>query len=490
MSQTVTKNKYETTIGLEIHVELLTNSKMFCGCKVEFGGEENTRVCPVCLGMPGSLPVANKKAIEYTIKAGLALDCDIASFTQFHRKNYFYPDMPKDYQISQFDKPFCLDGHLDVDTEGRHRKIRINRVHLEEDTGKMLHQSKTGRIADASYSLVDFNRAGTPLMEIVTEPDIETPGEARAFMQKLRRLVLSLGVSDCNMEEGSMRCDANVSLRIKGEKELGVKTEVKNMNSFRALQRALEYEVLRQEKLLNEGERVLQETRHWDADKNITTTLRSKEEAHDYRYLTDPDLVPMEIPDEWIEEIRNTLPELPNARKERFISEYELSDYDAGLLSATQVIGDYFESVLKIFNKPKTVANWIMGDLSMHLNAEGKEMEESPIKPKSLAGLLELIDKGTISGKMAKDIFQEMYETGGDADTIVKEKGISQISDESSLLAIIEEVIEANESSIEDFKSGKQQVVGFLVGQVMKATKGQANPQVVNKLLKEALAKH
>ena len=490
MSLTETKIEYETVIGLEIHVELLTKSKMFCGCKVEFGGEENIRVCPVCLGMPGSLPVANKKAIEYTIKTGLALDCGIASFTQFHRKNYFYPDMPKDYQISQFERPFCTEGHLDVDAGGSHSRVRINRVHLEEDTGKMLHQSKTGRIADARYSLVDFNRAGTPLMEIVTEPDIKTPEEARAFMQKLRQLVLSLGVSDCNMEEGSMRCDANVSLRVKGDKELGVKAEVKNMNSFRALQKALEYEILRQEKVLSEGDKVIQETRHWDAAKNLTTSLRSKEGAHDYRYFTDPDLVPMDISDKWIEDIRVTLPELPEARKVRFISAYKLSEYDAGLLSATKAMGDYFEAVLKSFDKSKTVANWIMGELSMHLNAEGKEIDDSPISPLSLAELLGLIDKGTVSGKMAKDIFLEMYESGQDASSIVKEKGIEQISDESSLQAIIEEVIEASPSSVEDFKAGKQQVLGYLVGQVMKATKGQANPQVVNKLLREILAKY
>lgn len=485
---TTATKKLEAVIGLEIHVELSTASKMFCGCAVSFGAEQNTNVCPVCLGMPGSLPVANEKAIEYTVKAGLALDCEIATFTQFHRKNYFYPDMPKDYQISQFDLPLCIGGHLDVEMEGYTATVGITRVHLEEDTGKMLHQSATGRIAGAEYSLIDFNRAGTPLMEIVTEPDIRTPSEARAFLQKLRRLILHLGVSDCNMEEGSLRCDANISLRPPDRIEMGVKTEVKNLNSFRALQKALEYEIDRQTKIINGGEKVVQETRHWDANKNHTTSLRSKEEAHDYRYFTDPDLVPMELDRKWVEDIRAVLPELPAARKKRFMSEYSLPDYDAGLLASTKAMGDYFEAAVAAFPDSKTVANWVMGELSAHLNNAGLEIDSSPVTPGSLAALLDLIKDATISGKMAKEVFEEMFATGGKPAAIIAEKGLAQISDESSIETIIDEVLAANVKAVEEFRAGKEQSFGFLIGQVMRATKGQANPQLVNSVLRKKLS--
>lgn len=487
--ETELAQKYEVIIGLEIHVELLTKSKMFCGCEVTFGAEPNTKVCPVCLGLPGSLPVANAKAIEYTILTGLALNCEIAKFTQFHRKNYFYPDMPKNYQISQYDLPLCRGGYLDVEMEGYTRRVGITRVHLEEDTGKLIHVSKTGRIAEADYSLVDFNRAGTPLMEIVTKPDVRTPAEARAFVQTLRQLILSLGVSDCNMEEGSLRCDANISLRKVGEDVFGVKTEIKNMNSFRALQRALEYEVLRQEKLLEEGEKVVQETRHWDADKNITTSLRSKEEAHDYRYFADPDLVPIEPDPDWVESLRLSLPELPAARKERFIREYALPEYDAALLSSTKAVGDYFEAAVKLFPDSKTVSNWIMGELAAYLNAVGKEISESPVAPESLAEMLRMIEDGTISGKMAKEVFEEMFAGGKSPRVVVKEKGMLQISDEATITAVVEEVIVANPKAVEEYNAGKQQALGFLVGQVMKATRGQANPQLVNKILLEKIVK-
>lgn len=486
-TKTLLEQRYEAVIGLEIHVELLTASKMFCGCPVSFGAEPNTRVCPVCLGLPGSLPVANAKAVEFTIKTGLALGSKIAEFTQFHRKNYFYPDMPKDYQISQYDLPFCIGGYLDVEMEGYTRRVGITRVHLEEDTGKMLHKSKTGRIADADYSLVDFNRAGTPLMEIVTEPDVRTPAEARAFMQKLRRLILHLGVSDCNMEEGSMRCDANISLRQVGQTALGVKTEVKNMNSFRSLQRALEFEIARQDALLSEGERIVQETRHWDANKNITSSLRSKEEAHDYRYFADPDLVPMEIDPEWVESLRAGLPELPADRKARFISMYELPEYDAGLLSSSKETGDYFEAAVKIFPDVKSLSNWMMGELAARLNAAGKEIGDSPVPPESLAQLLKLIDDGTISGKMAKEVFDEMFTTGGNPATIIGEKGLAQISDENAIAAVIDGVIAANSKTVDEYRAGKQQALGFLVGQIMKATRGQANPQLANKILRQKL---
>ena len=486
-TKTELPQKFEVVIGLEIHVELLTKSKMFCGCGVSFGAEPNTKVCPVCLGMPGSLPVANKKAIEFTVKTGLALGSDIAPFTQFHRKNYFYPDMPKNYQISQYDLPLCVGGHLDVEMESYTRRVGVTRVHLEEDTGKLIHLSKTGRIAEADYSLVDFNRAGTPLMEIVTEPDIRTPAEARAFMQKLRLLILQLGVSDCNMEEGSMRCDANVSLRPEGEEAFGVKTEVKNMNSFRALQRALEYEILRQENLLSEGEKIIQETRHWDADKNVTSSLRSKEEAHDYRYFADPDLVPMELDRAWVESVRSGLPELPAARKSRFMSDYDLPDYDAGLLASDGITGDYFEAAVKVFPEPKTVSNWVMGELAAHLNAAGKEIGESPVAPESLAKLLQLIKTGAISGKMAKEVFEAMFAEGKDPEAIVAEKGMAQISDEAAIAAIIDQVIAANPKTAAEYRSGKHQAAGFLVGQVMKATRGQANPRLVNEILRDKL---
>jgi len=486
-AKTETAEKYEVVIGLEIHVELLTKSKMFCGCRVSFGAEPNTNVCPVCLGMPGSLPVVNKKAVEYTIKAGLALNSSIALKNQFHRKNYFYPDMPKDYQISQYDMPLCVGGYLDVDVDGEMHRIGITRVHLEEDTGKMLHQSKTGRIADADYSLVDFNRAGTPLMEIVSEPDMRSPEEARAFMRKLHQLIVSIGVSDCNMEEGSMRCDANISLRRRGEEALGVKSEIKNMNSFRALQRALEYEVKRQKNLIDSGEKVLQETRHWNAGKNITTSMRSKEEAHDYRYFPDPDLVPMELDSAWVESIRAGLPELPAARRDRLIKEFGLSPYDAGFMTSSTETGNYFEESVKLLAEPKAISNWMMGELAAHLNASAKSIEESPVSPSQLTDLIKLVRGGVISGKAAKEVFEEMFASGKDPKIIVEEKGMKQISDESEIAGLIDKVLGANPGAVEEFKTGKKQAIGFLVGQVMKASRGQANPKLVNEILQKKL---
>ncbi len=479
--------KYEVVIGLEIHVELLTKSKMFCGCRVSFGAEPNTNVCPVCLGMPGSLPVVNKRAVEYTIKAGLALNSKIALHNQFHRKNYFYPDMPKDYQISQYDKPLCIGGYLDVNVSGDTRRIGITRVHLEEDTGKMIHQSETGRIAGADYSLVDFNRAGTPLMEIVSEPDIRTPEEARAFMQKLRRLIVSIGVSDCNMEEGSMRCDANISLRPRGEATFGVKSEIKNMNSFRALQRALEYEIERQKNLILAGEKVLQETRHWNAAKNTTTSMRSKEEAHDYRYFPDPDLVPMDLDEAWVNNIRAGLPELPAARKERFIRDFGLSTYDADFMASSTAMGDFFEASVKLLAEPKTVGNWMMGELSAHLNAAATDIEQSPVSPKQLTDLIKLINEGRISGKMAKEVFEEMFVGGKDPQALIEEKGLAQISDESAIAGFVDKAIEANPMVVAEYKAGKKQAIGFLVGQIMKASRGQANPKLVNEILQKKL---
>lgn len=485
--------QYEAVIGLEIHVELSTESKMFCGCSARtFGEEPNTFTCPVCLGLPGSLPVINEKAVEYTARIGLALNCEIAQSTLFHRKNYFYPDMPKDYQISQYDLPICVGGFVDAEMEGLGpkgltRRVGITRVHLEEDTGKLTHISRTGRIGEADYSLVDFNRAGIPLVEIVTEPDIRTPEEAKAFTQKLRSILQHLEVSDCNMEEGSLRCDANVSLRPVGSEEFGVKTEVKNMNSFRAIQRALAYEIERQGEILKRGEAVEQETRHWDDAGNVTVSLRTKEYAHDYRYFPEPDLVPMELSRDWIEEIRATLPELPDARRKRFEDVYGLPTHDAVLLTSSKAMGDFFEECAETYPDAKRVSNWMMGDLSMHLNAANLEIDECAVTPRHLAQLLKLIDDGTVSGKMAKGVFEEMFETGKLPKVIVEEKGLIQITDREEIARIVEMVVEENPSVVEDYRSGKGRALGFLVGQVMRLTQGRANPQLVNALLKEKL---
>lgn len=478
---------YETVIGLEIHVELSTESKMFCGCPVTFGEPPNTHTCPICLGHPGVLPVINKMAVEYATKIALALRCQIAPFNQFHRKNYFYPDMPKDYQISQYDLPLGVKGYLDLESDGKMQHIDITRVHMEEDTGKLVHVSETGRIRGAEYSLVDFNRAGTPLIEIVTEPDITSPEEAKTFLQKLRSIVLALGVSDCNMEEGSLRCDANISIRPKGAKEKGVKTEVKNMNSFRALQKALTYEVERQTKVLKEGAEVVQETRHWDDTASVTTVLRTKEEESDYRYFPDPDLVPLQLDQAYIEELKASLPELPDARRERFIRDYGLPVHEATLLSSTKEMGDFFEECLKTYQDAKKVSNWILGELSAHLNQAGLEIDQSATTPKHLVDLLTLIDKGVISGKMAKDVFKESFETGKLPRVIVEEKSLVQITDESALAKIVDQVVKENPKAVEDFKKGQERAIGFLVGQIMRLTQGKANPEVVNKLLRQKL---
>lgn len=490
MAKMVTETKqkqFEAVIGLEIHVELQTLSKMFCGCAVTFGKPVNTHVCPVCLGLPGSLPVVNKKAVEYTVMIGLALNCHIAHFTQFHRKNYFYPDMPKNYQISQYDLPLCSHGYLNLEVDGSLRRIGITRVHLEEDTGKLIHIGKGGRIAEAEYSLVDFNRAGTPLTEIVTEPDIRSPEEAKLFVQKLRSVLLHLGVSDCNMEEGSLRCDANVSVRPLGSQEKGVKTEIKNLNSFRALARALEYEIERQKEVILSGGTVIQETRHWDANRNITSSLRSKEEAHDYRYFPDPDLVPLQLAADWVAQLKQKLPELPDSRKARFMKEYGLPAYDADFFTQTKAYGDFFEQTVKLFPDAKQVSNWIMGELTAYLNAENKEIEQSPVTPDMLAKLLRLIEDGTISGKMAKDVFKEMYTKQTDAEKVVAEKGLKQLTSVEELEPIIKEVLAKNEKAVAEYRAGKKQAFGFLVGQVMAATKGRANPKLANELLQKHL---
>jgi aspartyl-tRNA(Asn)/glutamyl-tRNA(Gln) amidotransferase subunit B len=479
--------QYEPVIGLEIHVELSTLSKMFCGCAVTFGEKPNTQTCPVCLGLPGSLPVINEKAIEYTMRIGLALQSQVAPFTQFHRKNYFYPDMPKNYQISQYDLPLCVGGIVDVDMESYTRRVGITRVHLEEDTGKLVHISETGRIAGADYSLVDFNRAGIPLVEIVTEPDIRSPEEAKAFVQKLKSILEHLEVSDCDMEKGSLRCDANISLRLVETEKFGTKSEIKNMNSFRALQRGLAYEIERQRELLESGAQVVQETRHWDANQNVTSTLRTKEEEHDYRYFPEPDLVPMEPQADWVEEIRETLPELPDARLSRFVKDYELSTYDARILTSSKAAGDFFEEAVRGYPKAKIVANWINGELAAMLNAANLDIDESAVIPKHLVELLKLIDKGTISGKIAKTVFKEVFETGKLPQIIVEEMNLVQISDEEAVGKFVDQVIAENPAVVEEFKQGKEKALGFLVGQVMKLSQGKANPQMVNKLLKEKL---
>ena len=475
---------YEAVIGLEVHVELKTKSKIFCDSTTEFGGEPNTHVCPVCLGLPGVLPVVNRKVVEYAVRAALALNCEIAGFSKFDRKNYYYPDMPKNYQISQYDLPIAKNGYLEIETEGGVKRIGITRVHMEEDTGKLVHR---GTITTTPYSLVDYNRAGVPLIEIVSEPDLRTPEEARRYMEKLKAIIQYTGVSDCKMEEGSMRCDVNVSVRPAGSAAFGTKIEIKNLNSFKSLQRALEYEIARQIDVLEEGGVLVQETRTWDEGRGITLPLRTKEQAHDYRYFPEPDLVPLVIDQEWVEEIRRTLPELPDARRRRYIEEYGLSPYDAGIITGTVELSDFFEACLSSYPQPKIVCNWLMGELLRLLNATGTEMGDCLLKPEQLAAMLVLIDQGTISGKIAKTVFEEMFATGKDPKTIVREKGLVQISDEGALAAMVEEVIANNPKTVEDYRSGKEKALGFLVGQVMKATRGKANPEIVNRLLKEKL---
>ncbi len=479
---------WECVIGLEIHVQLSTSTKMFCGCPVTFGEVPNTRVCPICLGHPGTLPVTNERAVEYALRIALALDCSITEHTLFHRKNYFYPDLPKGYQISQYDLPLGVGGHLDAELgDGSTFRVGITRVHMEEDAGKLIHSGgATGRIHGADYSLADFNRGGTPLVEIVTEPDIRTPEQARAFLIELKSLVEHLEVSDVNMEEGSLRCDANISVRRPGD-PFGVKTELKNMNSFRFLQRGLEAEIERQTAALEDGEVIQQATVHFDPTTGRVTTLRSKEEAHDYRYFPEPDLVPIEIDEAHIEEVRAGLPELPAARRVRLAESYGLSAYDAAVLSANRALGDYFERVAESTGDGKLSANWVMGDLSAYLNAGGLSVGESEVSAERLADLLARLADGTLSGKLAKEVFQLMVETGKDASTIIAERGMGQISDAGELDAMIAAIVEANPGPAEEFRQGRDRVLGFFVGKVMKETKGQANPQVVNELLRKHL---
>lgn len=477
--------KYEAVIGLEVHTELQTKTKIFCSCRTSFGADPNTNVCPVCLGLPGVLPVLNKKVLEYAVRAGLALNCEISRFSKFDRKNYYYPDLPKNFQTSQFDLPICEHGYLDVEVEGEKRRIRITRAHMEEDAGKLVHHGTS--ITDSDYSLVDYNRTGTPLLEIVSEPDMRSAKEAVAYMEKMRAILQYVGISDCRMEEGSLRCDANVSVRPVGQKELGTKTEIKNINSFKGVERAIEYEAMRQAELLEDGGKVVQETRTWDEKEGVTKSMRTKEEANDYRYFPEPDLVPFTVSDEYIENIRKSLPELPDARKERYMKEFGLSSGDAVFMTNDKATADYFEAAVDAGADPKACVNWLMGEFASQLSTDGIEIAKAPVSAENLAALLKLISKGTISGKIAKKVFATMWKEGGKAEDIVKAQGLVQISDTAELSKLVDEVVGKNPKAVEDFKAGKKKAVGALVGQIMKATKGKANPRVINELLNKKL---
>ncbi len=471
---------YEVVIGVEVHAQLRTKSKMFCGCGTTFGRSANSQTCPVCLGLPGSLPVINKAAVEMAVRTGLALNCSIGASNRFARKNYFYPDLPKGYQISQYESPICEHGWIEIPSGEGKKRVRIRRAHLEEDAGKNVHDGTSG-------SRVDLNRAGTPLLEIVTEPDMRSADEVVAYLKSLRDILMYLEVCDGNMDEGSFRCEPNLSLRPLGQKEFGTKVELKNINSFKFVKDAIEYEIKRQTKVLTEGGKVYQETRLWDIDRGETAVMRSKEEAHDYRYFPDPDLVPLKLEQEWVEGFRSGLPELPAVRAKRFVSEYGLPEYDAALLTASKGLADYFEASVKLFNQPKTVSNWVMGELTRELNNSGSDVARSPVPPERLADLLQMVEKGVISLKVAREIFPELYSSGKPAERIVQERGLTQVSDEGALEKIIVEVLDKSPAQVAQFKEGKQQVLGFLVGQVMKASGGKANPGKVNELLKKKL---
>ena len=473
--------KYETVIGLEVHVELHTKTKIFCGCSTSFGAPPNQHTCPICLGHPGVLPVLNRQAVEYAMKAAMALNCEISTHTKFDRKNYFYPDSPKAYQISQDDQPIGKNGWIDIEIDGQTKRIGITRVHLEEDAGKLLH------VEGENASLVDFNRVGTPLIEIVSEPDIRSPEEARLYLEKLRAIMLYCGVSDVKMEEGSLRCDANISLRPYGQEKFGTRVELKNMNSFRSVQRGLEYEEWRQADVLDSGGEVVQETRRYDEATGKTISMRSKDDSEDYRYFSDPDLVRLHIDEEWKERVRATIPELPDSRKARYVQDYGLPTYDAEVITTSKELADLFEESLKYTQDAKAVANWIMGDLLGYLNANNLELSQVKISGQGLGEMIGLIEKGTISGKIAKTVFKEMLETGKAPQVIVEEKGLVQINDEGAIKAIVDQVIANNPQSVADYKAGKQKAIGYLVGQVMKETRGKANPGLVNKLILEAI---
>ncbi|MBE3141134.1 MAG: Asp-tRNA(Asn)/Glu-tRNA(Gln) amidotransferase subunit GatB [Thermoplasmata archaeon] len=474
--------EFETVIGLEVHAQMLTDAKIFCNCSTKFGGAPNSHTCQICLGMPGVLPVLNRKVVEFAMKMSLATNCEINKSCSFARKNYFYPDLPKGYQISQYAYPLAEHGYVLLDVNGKQKKIGITRIHMEEDAGKLLHDEHN------PVSYIDFNRTGVPLIEIVSEPDMRLSEEAADYLKRLHEILVYLEICDGNMEEGSFRCDANVSIRPKGQKEFGTRTELKNMNSFRNVQRALEYEIKRQQYIVENGGTVVQETRLWDDAQSATNSMRSKEEAHDYRYFPDPDLVPILVDKAWVEKIRKELPELPLTKRERFIKDYQIPAYDAGVLTADKALANYYEEVVKLCAKPKVASNWVMGDVLRFLNEEKRDIRQCPITAKSLADMIRLIEEGTISGKMAKEIVEDMYKTGKSPQTIIEEKGLVQITDEGELIKTITSIMEANPQQLADYRSGKEKLFGFFVGQAMKATQGKANPQLVNNLLKKMLA--
>ena len=477
--------KYEPVIGLEVHVQLGTKTKIFCGCPVEFGALPNTNVCPVCLGLPGALPVLSRQAVELAISAALALHCRINPFSRFARKNYFYPDLPKGYQISQYDQPLAEHGYLDILTgAGEKKRIGVTRVHMEDDAGKSLHDGFTD---SDQYTYVDLNRSGTPLIEIVSEPDLRSPDEAYAYVTDIKQVMQYIGVSDCDMEKGQLRCDANVSVRLRGAEKFGTKAEVKNLNSFRFLKLALEYEIERQVEIIEAGGRIEQETRLYNAETGRTVGMRSKEHAHDYRYFPEPDLVPLRVSEHWLHEIKSRLPELPADRRERFVNEYGIREYDAQVLTLTRETGDYFEAATKVSGDGRSTANWVTGDLMGLLKAASKEISCSPVKPECLGELVALINKGELSGKLAKEILPKMFETGDAPSAIMEREGLKQISDSGALEKIVEDVLAANPKQVEQYRGGKTAVIGFLVGQVMKASRGQANPAAVNEVLKRKL---
>ncbi|MBL7155541.1 MAG: Asp-tRNA(Asn)/Glu-tRNA(Gln) amidotransferase subunit GatB [Candidatus Omnitrophica bacterium] len=472
---------FEVVIGLEVHVHLLTQSKAFCGCSTKFGLPPNSATCPVCLGLPGVLPVLNEKAFLYAVKTALALNCQIQDVIKFDRKNYYYPDLPKNFQISQYEMPLAHNGYVDIEHSGREKKIRINRVHLEEDAGKLMHDEKRG------LSYLDLNRTGIPLLEIVSEPDLRSAEETSTYLQNIKSILLYLKVSDCNMEEGSLRCDANISVRPKGENALGVKAELKNMNSFKAVRDALSYEGRRQIDLRKKGEKIAQETRLWDEAKAMTAPMRTKEETHDYRYFPEPDLAPFTIERVEIEKIKSALPELPQVKKKRFISKYKVSEYDANALTRDRAVSDFFEETIRIVDKPKEIVNWLLGDVAAILNERKIPIEKAPFKPAHLASILRLIQSEEITGKIAKEVLQGVFDTGSQPEAIVDKKGLKQIKDAGELSGIIEGVLTENKKSVEDYKKGKKNAITFMVGQVMKKTKGKANPQKVNEILRKKL---
>lgn len=478
--------KYEAVIGLEVHAQLSTESKMFCPCPTRFGSEPNTQVCPVCLGMPGVLPVINKKAVEYAVRMAHAVNCSVNLTSVFARKNYFYPDLPKGYQISQYSEPLAEHGSVEIEAGGEKKRIGITRIHMEEDAGKLLHGEGP---EDEAYSFVDLNRAGVPLIEIVSDPDIRTSDEAVEYLKALRDILVYLGISTGNMEEGSFRCDANVSIRPVGEKRLGTKAEIKNMNSFKFVKEAIEYEIERQAGVLESGGRIAQETRLFDSARGVTESMRSKEEAHDYRYFPEPDLLPLALDEAFAEEIKRTLPELPQARKERFSVGYGIPPYDAWVLTSERELADYYEALVKATGEPKVSSNWVMGELLRILKETGTDVRDCRLPPSRLASLIKMVIGNEISGKTAKEVFEEMYRTGKAPEEIVRTKGMTQISGEEELIKAIDGVIKANPENVERYRAGKDKLLGFFVGEAMKATKGRANPQVLNKLLKERLGR-